>query len=90
MLQRISSHELAEWFAYYSIEPWGEQREESQASIISATVPDIVEELAGIEQQVEDDEPATETVEPEPWESQLALVEALNVVYQGADLRTTK
>ena len=35
---RISSRELAEWMAYYSIEPFGEQREDYRAGLVAATV----------------------------------------------------
>ncbi len=38
MLQRIDSTELAEWMAYYGLEPFGQEREALHAGIIAATV----------------------------------------------------
>jgi len=37
-MDRIDSRELSEWMAYYSLEPWGPERGDLQAGIISATV----------------------------------------------------
>jgi len=38
MLATISSTELAEWMAYYGLEPFGQDREALHAGIIAATV----------------------------------------------------
>lgn len=38
MLNSMSSHELTEWMAYAGIEPFGEERADLRAGIISATV----------------------------------------------------
>jgi len=38
MLATISSRELAEWMAYYGLEPFGQEREALHAGIIAATV----------------------------------------------------
>lgn len=38
LLHQMDSRELTEWMAYYSIEPWGEERGDLRAGIISATV----------------------------------------------------
>ena len=35
---RLSARELSEWMAYYSIEPFGTQREDYRAGLIAATV----------------------------------------------------
>lgn len=37
-LAHISARELAEWEAYYAIEPFGEERADLRAGIIAATV----------------------------------------------------
>jgi len=34
---RLSARELSEWIAYYSIEPFGTQREDYRAGLIAAT-----------------------------------------------------
>tara|TARA_R110002020_G_scaffold273792_1_gene488962 strand:+ start:8252 stop:8506 length:255 start_codon:yes stop_codon:yes gene_type:complete len=38
LLQRIDSTELAEWIAYYGIEPFGQEREALHSGIIAATI----------------------------------------------------
>ena len=38
MLARMDSTELAEWMAYYGLEPFGQEREALHAGIIAATV----------------------------------------------------
>lgn len=35
---RLSSAEFAEWMAYYSLEPFGEARDDYRAGLIAATV----------------------------------------------------
>tara|TARA_R110001606_G_scaffold395627_1_gene568231 strand:- start:14266 stop:14553 length:288 start_codon:yes stop_codon:yes gene_type:complete len=35
---RLSARELSEWMAYYSVEPFGTQREDYRAGLIAATV----------------------------------------------------
>ena len=37
MLARMDSRELAEWAAFYQVEPFGEIREDLRAGIIAAT-----------------------------------------------------
>ena len=36
--RRISERELAEWIAYYGLEPWGEERADLRAGIVASTV----------------------------------------------------
>ena len=38
LLDRIDSRELAEWVAFYSLEPFGGYREDLQAGIIASTI----------------------------------------------------
>lgn len=38
---RLSSRELAEWMAYYRIEPWGEERADYRAGTVAATVVNV-------------------------------------------------
>jgi len=38
MENRLSSQELAEWMAYYSIEPFGATRDDYRAGLLAATV----------------------------------------------------
>lgn len=36
--EKISAEEFAEWVAYFSAEPWGEERADLRSGIIAATV----------------------------------------------------
>jgi hypothetical protein len=38
LMARMGAGELVEWMAYYSIEPWGAERDNLHAGIIAATV----------------------------------------------------
>jgi len=38
LLSQISSRELSEWAAYYSIEPFGERREDLRAAMMACTI----------------------------------------------------
>ena len=38
MLAEVSSRVVAEWQAFYGLEPWGPQREDQRAGTIAATV----------------------------------------------------
>jgi len=38
LLNRISSKELSEWIAFYSIEPFGEDREDLRMGILASTI----------------------------------------------------
>lgn len=41
MLARMSSRELSEWQAFYGLEPFGEERADLRAGIITATMANI-------------------------------------------------
>ncbi len=38
LLQKISSRELSEWMAFFSLEPWGTEVEDWRAGLIAATI----------------------------------------------------
>jgi len=37
LLERVDSAELTEWLAFYRLEPWGCEREDWRAALVSAT-----------------------------------------------------
>lgn len=41
MLGRIDSRELAEWMAFYRIDPWGGQRTDIGAAVVASTVANV-------------------------------------------------
>jgi len=40
--ERMSSKELTEWLAYYSLEPFGNEIENYRAGVISSTIANVV------------------------------------------------
>lgn len=38
MLSEISSEQYAEWMAYSTLEPWGQDRDDLRAGIVAATI----------------------------------------------------
>lgn len=47
LLARIDSRELAEWAAYYGLNPWGEERADLRAGVIASTVVNSLSEKGG-------------------------------------------
>lgn len=45
MLGRISSRELVEWMAYYTLEPWGEIQQEYRAALIASIVAETARDV---------------------------------------------
>lgn len=41
LLARISSQELSEWMAYYSLEPWGTETDDLRAGIVASTIANV-------------------------------------------------
>lgn len=58
LLARISSRELSEWMAYYSIEPFGAERDNLHAGIIASATVNLWRDS--------EDEP----VKPQDWQLQ--------------------
>ena len=101
MLGRMSSQELTEWAAFYALEPFGEERADLRAGIISATVANVnrgekQEPLTAQEfmpkfgEEQVDGEPEPPEDDPEAWRGLLAKAEAMNAMFGGLDLRKTK
>ena len=41
LLSRISSRELTEWMAFFSLEPWGSEVEDWRAGLIASTIANV-------------------------------------------------
>lgn len=41
MIGEMSAYDLAEWSAYFQMEPWGEERADLRAGIVSSTLANI-------------------------------------------------
>ena len=92
-LKHISSIEIAEWLAEYSIEPFGDVRGDLHAAIVASTIANVNRDTSKQRDPFSpiDFMPKFEVTEPvkprQTWQQQLALAEALNAAYGGQDLR---
>lgn len=41
LLSRISSRELAEWMAFYQLEPWGAETEDWRTGLVASTIANV-------------------------------------------------
>lgn len=41
LLAELSSQQLAEWIAYFQLEPWGEERADLRAGIVASTIANV-------------------------------------------------
>src|SRR5690606_27802860 len=79
LLQRMSSRELSEWMAFFSLEPWGTEVEDWRAAMIAATVANGYRDPKRRRKPYEPKdfmpryEPPKKT-EPQSWEEQFAIL----------------
>lgn len=84
LLSRISSSELSEWLAYYSVEPFGSTNDEYLAALISSTVANTVRD----EKRKSDPFSPTDFMRKE--ESQPDLMEKAIAIFKGLKNGTGK
>ncbi len=90
LLARMSSRELSEWMAFFTLEPWGCEVEDARAALIAATIANANRDPKKRRKpySVSDFMPRY-TTEPaeEPWEEQVAMLEqwqrAVNALRKG-------
>lgn len=92
MLQRIDSRELTEWMAYYELEPFGAMRGDLHAGIIASTIANTHRDPKQRKQPFEPgdfmpDFAGDRRPQPQSWQQQLQMVEALNRAFGGTDRR---
>ncbi len=88
MLNRISSRELAEWWEYYQLEPFGEERADLRNGIVAATIANVNRGKGKRAKKPQDFMPKFEKKQEEQtWQQQLHIVEMLNAAYGGVDKR---
>jgi len=89
LLARISGRELAEWQAYFRLEPFGEERADLRAAIVAATVANTARDRKRRRRPFQAAEfmPHFERKAQQSWEEQLQIVEMINVAFGGRDLR---
>lgn len=84
----MDSREFAEWLAYYSLDPFGEQRGDLRAGIVASTIANAFRAKGSRLFRAGDFMPKFEAdgEERDP-EDLLAIVEQINAALGGRDLR---
>ena len=82
LLSRISSRELTEWQAYYSLDPFGEDRADLRAGIIAATTANMLRAKGAKGYKPQDFMPRFEKPRQD-WRDQLEIVKTLNTALGG-------
>lgn len=88
LLKRVSSLELAEWMAFYRLEPFGEERDDLRTGIVASTVAETARDTKRRRRpyRPKDFMPQFDRMQ-QTWEQQLAVVEMMNRALGGKDLR---
>lgn len=89
-LRNISGRELAEWRAFYEIEPFGAEREDLRAGIVASTVANTARNPKRRRRPYRPREFMPNFRPPMDWQEQLAFVQALNNALGGRDLRNNR
>ena len=89
LLQRIDSHELAEWNAYFRLDPFGQDRQDIGAALVACTVANVNRSNDQDPYEIQDFMPrfGVQEEQRQDWKDQLSLVEMMNEAFGGLDLR---
>ncbi len=90
LLNRANSRELTEWRAYYSLEPFGEERADLRAGIIAATIANIYRDKNTKAYKPVDFIPQFDKPKQQDWQSMLAQVRMINAVHGGKEIGKAK
>jgi len=92
LLRRMSSRELTEWMAFFSLEPWGTEVEDWRAGLIAATIANANRDPKKRRKPYEPQDfmPRYEKpqVEEQSWEEQARILEMWSRVLQARDGRS--
>ena len=80
LLQRMSSRELTEWMAFFSLEPWGTEVEDWRAGLIASTVANGYRDPKRRRKPYEPKDfmpryEASQKTEEQSWEEQARILE---------------
>jgi hypothetical protein len=90
LLSRSSSRELAEWNAYYGLEPFGEERADLRAGIVAATLANVFREKSAKAYKPVDFMPQFDKPQQQDWQTMLAQVKMINAAYGGKEIGKAK
>ncbi|MGM0409187.1 MAG: phage tail assembly protein T [Bacillota bacterium] len=87
----MSSKELTEWMAFYTLNPFGEEREDLRTGIIASTIVNAIQSFGDSKNKKEykpqDFMPEFYEEEEDKQNKLLSIVENLNKAFGGKDLR---
>ena len=83
----MSSKEISEWGIYFSLEPWGEERQDMKFGQLCALIANAVTGKKGRTFKPEDFLLKTKADEKPAWQEMLTQIEGLNASMGGRDLR---
>lgn len=92
LLQRMSSRELTEWMAFFSLEPWGTEVEDWRAGLIASTIANSYRDPKRRRKPYEPSDfmPRYEApkAQEQSWEEQARILEMWSRVLQARDGRS--
>jgi len=83
---RMTASEFQDWKAFYLLEPFGSLRDDHRAGTIAAVVANVHKKKGTTSYKATDFFPPYQPRVQE-WQDQLRIVEMLNQVFGGKDLR---
>ena len=91
LLSRISSRELTEWMAFFSLEPWGTEVEDWRAGLIASTIANVNRDPKKRRKPYEPEDfmPRRDRrpAEEQSWEEQARILEMWARMLQARDGR---
>lgn len=87
LLARVSSRELSEWMAFYTLEPFGTEAYYYGFAIVAATVANAFREKGSKAFSPEDFMPKFEKQKQQTIEEMLQFAEMMTIAHGGQDLR---
>lgn len=92
LLRRMSSRELTEWMAFFSLEPWGTEVEDWRAGLIASTIANSHRDPKRRRKLYEPSDfmPRYEApkTQEQSWEEQARILEMWSRVLQARDGRS--
>jgi len=87
LLSRISSAELTEWMAFYTLEPFGFERDMTGHAITSSTIYNVNRGSKDKALDVEDFMPRFQKIKEQTTEDQVNVASMITKAFGGKDLR---
>lgn len=91
LLGRISSRELTEWMAFFSLEPWGTEVEDWRAGLIASTIANVNRDPKKRRKPYEPEDfmphRGRRPAEEQSWEEQARILEMWARMLQARDGR---